>query len=323
MAATILVVEDDATIAESIRDVLVSAGYTVPEIVSSGASALEAAVRLRPSLVLMDVQLDGPMDGIEAAQQLRDTHGIRVVYLTGITEDETLRRATQTTPLGYLKKPFGARELRIAIEIALQQASLESALAAREQLFATTLQSIGDAVLTTDSGRRITFMNRASETLVGVRPGDYLDISVDDVVRLVDARGAPLPVALDFIGAGQRAVDLPAHARLLVGAATVEVEGSIAPIEVRLGKTAGSVMVFRDVAERRRLERSVGVSDRLAAIGTMPPACSTSSTTPWPPWSRTSSSPSTRSGRARRAHRRSRSPSCSLPSRRPVRAPSV
>ena len=269
MPATILVVEDDASIAESIRDVLVAANYTVPEIVSSGTSAIEAAVRLRPSLVLMDVALDGPMDGIETAQQLRDTYGIRVVYLTGIIDDETLRRAKQTAPLGYLKKPFGARELCIAIEIAMHQASLESALAAREQLFATTLQSIGDAVLTTDSGRRITFMNRAAETLTGVRPGDYLDTSVDEIVRLVDARGGSLLDALDFGGSGQCAVDLPPEARLVIGPATVEVEGSVAPIEVRLGKTAGSVMVFRDVAERRRRERSVGVSDRLAAIGTM------------------------------------------------------
>jgi len=269
MPTTILVVEDDATIAESIRDVLLAAGYAAPEIASSGTSAIEAAARLRPSLVLMDVQLDGPMDGIETAHQLRTAHGIRVIYLTGVNDDETLRRAKQTAPLGYLKKPFNARELRIAVEIALHQAGLESALAAREQLFATTLQSIGDAVLTTDSERRVTFMNRAAEALTGAVPEKYLGIEIDDIVRIVDARGSALPIATDFAGSGQFAVALPREARLLTGVGSVEIEGSVAPIELGIGRTAGSVMVFRDVAESRQLERRLGMSERLAAIGTM------------------------------------------------------
>jgi signal transduction histidine kinase len=269
MPGTILVVEDDAMVAESIRDVLLAASYSAPETASSGTSALEAAARLRPSLVLMDVQLDGPIDGIETAQQLRDLHGIRVIYLTGSTDDETLRRAKQTAPLGYLKKPFNARELRIAVEIALHQASLEAALAAREQLFATTLQSIGDAVLTTDSEGRVTFMNHAAESLTVVGGGAYVGTKLDEIVRLVDARGAALPSALDLDGTTRSAVPLPADAHLLVGAERVEVEGSVSPIQLANARRAGAVLVLRDVAERRRLERRVGMNDRLAAIGTM------------------------------------------------------
>jgi PAS domain S-box-containing protein len=269
MPTTILVVEDDAMIAESIRDVLVRAGYSAPETVSSGPSAIEAAARLKPSLVLMDVQLDGSMDGIETAQRLRDEQGLRVIYLTGSTDDETLRRAKQTAPLGYLKKPFNARELRIAIEIALHQANLENALAAREQLFATTLQAIGDAVLTTDSERRVTFMNRAAEALTGARPEAHLGTTIDEIVRLVDARGTELRIATNFTASGQSPVPLPREAHLRTSAGPIEVEGSVAPIEIAVGKRAGSVMVFRDVAERRRLERRLGMNDRLAAIGTM------------------------------------------------------
>ncbi|NVL83906.1 response regulator, partial [Escherichia coli] len=81
----------------------VGAGYLVPEIAASGLRALELAARLRPALALMDVQLDGPLDGIETAQRLRDTTGVRVVYLTGFADDGTLRRAKLTAPLGYLK----------------------------------------------------------------------------------------------------------------------------------------------------------------------------------------------------------------------------
>lgn len=292
MSATVLVVEDDVTVAESIRDVLVAGGYSVSDTVASGQAALESAARVRPDLVLMDVQLDGALDGIETAQQLRDTSGVRVVYLTGFADDSTLRRAKLTAPLGYLKKPFNGRELRIAVEIALHQAALESALAAREQWFATTLQSIGDAVVTTDGDDRVTFLNRAAKAVIGVRASDAVGKKVDEVVRLVDARGVPLPSPVRRSTAQGVTAFLPRDARLVTtgrvtesatseaaqsdkagdkagGFATVDIEGSVAPIAIDAGSAFGSVMVFRDVGERRRLERRLGMSERLAAIGTM------------------------------------------------------
>jgi signal transduction histidine kinase/DNA-binding response OmpR family regulator len=292
MSATILVVEDDADVAESVRDVLVGAGYLVPEIARSGQRALELAARLRFSLVLMDVQLEGDLDGIETARRLREAHGIRVVYLTGFADDTTLPRAKQTAPLGYLKKPFNPRELRVAVELALHQASLEGELAAREQWFSTTLQSIGDAVLTTDAQDRVTFLNRAGEALLNVRASTSVGQKVDELVRLVDLRGSPLPLVKGGLGGGAAAgpatgmgtkaatAPLPRDARLVVVgtaepgcdapiATHVLIEGSIAPITLDAGKALGSVMVFRDVGERRQLERRLGINERLAAIGTM------------------------------------------------------
>ena len=279
MSATILVVENDADVAEGLRDVLVHAGYLVPEVASSGLHALEAAARLRFALVLMDVGLDGDLDGIETAQLLRERHAIRVVYLTGFTDDATLQRAKQTAPLGYLKKPFNARELRVAVEIALHQASLEEALAAREQWFSTTLQSLGDAVLTTDAEDRVTFMNRAAETLMNVTARECIGKKVDEMVRLVDARGAALPI-LKSAASRPCVASFPRDARLALAAsatsggepasgALVLIEGSVAPITLDTGGALGSVMVFRDVGERRLLERRLTMTERLAAIGTM------------------------------------------------------
>jgi signal transduction histidine kinase len=283
MSATILVVEDDATVAESIRDVLVAAGYTVSDTVASGAKALESASRVRPDLVLMDVQLEGPHDGIATAQQLREAKDVRVLYLTAFSDDETLRRAKLTAPLGYLKKPFTGRELRISVEIALHQANLEAALSAREQWFATTLQSIADAVLTTDGDDRVTFLNRAATKIIGMRASQALGKDVGEVVRFVDARGMPLPSPQRRAVQGVTAI-LPRDARLVTAAlapagempddspstvATVEIEGSVAPIALDAGHASGTVMIFRDVSERRQLERRLGMTERLAAIGTM------------------------------------------------------
>jgi len=276
MSATILVVEDDGSVAETLRDVLIAAGYDVPETASSGMRALEAAARIKPALVLMDVQLDGPIDGIETATRLRKLGNIRVVYITGFADDETLRRAKLTAPLGYLKKPFNARELRIAVEFALHQAALESELVTRERRFATTLQSIADAVLTTDANDRVMFLNPAAAAILGVAEPDAIGKKVDEVVRFVDARGNTLPALTRLTPAGLSRLDaLPRHARLVttrpgvMPSVDIEIEGSVSPIALDAGQSFGTVMVFRDVSERRKLERRLGLTERMAAIGTM------------------------------------------------------
>lgn len=269
MPGSILVVEDDASAAESIRDALVGAGFLVPETVPSGERAIEAALRLRPSLVLMDVQLDGPIDGIETASVLREKLDVPIVYLTSFVDHATLHRAKQTAPHGYLRKPFGPRELTIAVELALHQHALEKIAAAREQWFSTTLHSIADAVLTVDAAERITFVNAAAERLLGRDRDAVSGRPVADVLRLVDARGAELG-ALVTQALHQRTVTpLPRDARLGTGSTAIEVEGSIAPMVSPDTATLGAVIALRDVAERRRLERRLLAAERLAAVGTM------------------------------------------------------
>lgn len=86
----ILVVEDETIIAKDIQNMLKSLGYGVPAIVSSREEALKKVSEMRPDLVLMDIVLEGVMDGVEAAQQIRYHFDIPVVYLTAYSDDETL-----------------------------------------------------------------------------------------------------------------------------------------------------------------------------------------------------------------------------------------
>lgn len=150
MSATILVVEDDEDNAEIVRSVLVQAGYLVPELARSADEAIVAATRVKPALVLMDIQIAGTLDGIETARILRERLGLRVIYLTGLADDATLRRAKGTSPLGYLKKPFNVRELQIAVELALHHQSditerrdLERRVAMSERLAAIGTMAAG------------------------------------------------------------------------------------------------------------------------------------------------------------------------------------
>ena len=273
MTSSVLVVEDDTSAAESIRDALVTSGYEVTATVPSGARALEIAIQAHPSLVLMDVQLEGPIDGIETAERLRATLDVPVVYLTSFVDPETLQRAKRTAPHGYLRKPFGPRELTIAVELALHQHALERVAAAREHWFANTLMSIADAVLTVDAEQRISFVNIAAERLLGREKEELVGMPVADVVRIaVGGRLEPLDALVGCAMRDRAITPLPADARLALTAAGTEgtfVEGSIAPMASAAPGDRGAAIVLRDVDERRRLERRLLATERLAAVGTM------------------------------------------------------
>ncbi|MBI1910515.1 MAG: response regulator [Deltaproteobacteria bacterium] len=125
--ARILIVEDEAIVAKDIGMNLKDFGYEVTSIVSSGEEAIEKASIDKPDLVLMDIVLQGKVDGISAAEEISKLK-IPVVYLTAHADQATLERAKISEPFGYILKPFECRELHCNIEIALSKHKLESKL---------------------------------------------------------------------------------------------------------------------------------------------------------------------------------------------------
>jgi len=121
----ILVVEDERIIALDLQRRLHSLGYTVCAIAGSGPEAVAHAAQSHPDLILMDIVLPGPMDGIEAAAQIRAHADIPVIYLTAHADEATLQRAKTTEPFGYLLKPFDTRVMQPTIEMALYKHHME------------------------------------------------------------------------------------------------------------------------------------------------------------------------------------------------------
>jgi signal transduction histidine kinase/CheY-like chemotaxis protein len=118
--ARILVVDDEQLVALDIERRLAPLGYAVAAA-SSGEEAIERVTTEKPDLVLMDVKLSGAIDGIEAARRIRDVLDVPVIYVTAYADQSTLDRARGSEPYGYILKPFDARELKAAIEMALQR----------------------------------------------------------------------------------------------------------------------------------------------------------------------------------------------------------
>ncbi|WP_207259705.1 hybrid sensor histidine kinase/response regulator [Desulfovibrio sp. Huiquan2017] len=129
----ILVVEDDALAQLDIKLALERAGYDVVGMTCRGEEALSLADRLAPDIVLMDILLEGDMDGLEAAGELRTRFDIPVIFLTVVVDEETLHWATVTGPFGYLVKPVDHIELRAAIEVGLYKHQMERELRKAKQ----------------------------------------------------------------------------------------------------------------------------------------------------------------------------------------------
>ncbi|MCX9026398.1 MAG: response regulator [Candidatus Methanoperedens sp.] len=163
----ILVVEDEAIVAESIKIKLKKMGYSVVSTASSADEAVKKTEEYSPDLVLMDIVLQGEKDGIEAARQIYKNFNIPIVYLTAYSDDKILLRAKITEPFGYIIKPFKERELQVAIEIALFKHDMEKKLKEKNEWFSVTLNSISDGVIATNPKGCVSFMNTVAQSLTG------------------------------------------------------------------------------------------------------------------------------------------------------------
>jgi two-component system, cell cycle sensor histidine kinase and response regulator CckA len=120
--ARLLIVEDQRLIALDLQQRVTLLGYTVVALASTGAEAIHQALAHRPDLVLMDIRLQGPMDGIEATALLRTHLDLPVVYLSASIDERTLARADATHPAGFLHKPVSDQDLQHTLARALGEA---------------------------------------------------------------------------------------------------------------------------------------------------------------------------------------------------------
>src|SRR5687768_14700973 len=140
MKVGMLVVEDERIVSMDLQRRLKTMGYDVVGAAVSGEEAIEKAESLRPDMVLMDIMLDGQLDGIQAAEIIRERFHIPVIYLTAYADTSTLERAKVTEPFGYILKPFEERELHGHIEIALYKHRMEKRLKESEERYVLATQ---------------------------------------------------------------------------------------------------------------------------------------------------------------------------------------
>jgi len=271
--ARVLVVEDESIVSLEIQSRLKRLGYEVVAAVASAEEAIERTARCEPDLVLMDIQLKGEMDGVEAAGEIRDHLSIPVVYLTAYADEATLRRAKVTEPFGYILKPFEERELYKTIEMALSKHQLEKTLKEREQWLDTTLRSIADAVITTDTDGRVTFLNTIAEKLTGWSFGEAEGRDLKEVFHITNQMTKePAEDPATIVLREGQSTNL-ANFIVLITRDGMErpIDSSAAPIRGDNGEITGVVLIFRDITERMMAtaeiqKRSHELSERIKEL---------------------------------------------------------
>ena len=181
--AKILIVEDEAITAMDLQNRLKELDYDAPAIAASGEGAIKRVEEIEPDLVLMDILLKGDMDGIEAAEQIRDRFDIPVVYVTAYLDEERLEKTKASEPYGYITKPFGDKDLRPVIEMALQRHTLEKALRESETQYRSIFDSATDSFLIFDTDGNIVEANIQACKMYGYPYEELIKLSGKDIVH--------------------------------------------------------------------------------------------------------------------------------------------
>ncbi|MEA2096014.1 MAG: response regulator [Candidatus Cloacimonadota bacterium] len=166
----ILIVEDEKIIAEDIKSTLLKFNYEIPEIVANGEIAVRKAEELKPDLILMDIMMEGNINGIEAAKQVYQKFEIPIVFLTAYSDEKILEQAAESSPFGYLIKPFEDRELRATIEMAFYKSKMEKRLRKNRNFLLKVIDTVPNNIFVKDKDGKYLMVNDSFAELYNTKP---------------------------------------------------------------------------------------------------------------------------------------------------------
>jgi len=164
---TILLVEDEKIEAMDIKVRLESLGFNVPHIAATGEEAVEKAIILKPDLILMDINLKGDMDGIEAAKLIKNLQ-LPVIYITSHSDEATIQKALVGEPYGYLIKPIDDKKMKLSVEVAINKNQMERKFKkSQETFYQTIFENSGTATAISEEDMVLSRINTQFTVLTG------------------------------------------------------------------------------------------------------------------------------------------------------------
>lgn len=182
-AKSILIVEDEKIIAVDIKRTLTNFNYDICDIVASGEKAVEIAREKKPDLILMDIVLDGVMDGVEAAEIIYNELLTPIIFLTAYSNEKILKKAVLSSPYGYLIKPFEDRELRATIEMAFYKSDMETTLQQTRNFLWRVIDTVPNYIFVKDKKGKYVMVNKALADIYSTTPKKMIGKSDSDFVQ--------------------------------------------------------------------------------------------------------------------------------------------
>jgi diguanylate cyclase (GGDEF)-like protein/PAS domain S-box-containing protein len=183
----VLIVEDSKVTAKTIQNSLIKLGYEVSDICSNGEEAIRAALIYNPDIILMDIELEGDMNGIETATKMTNILNIPIIYLTALSDKAMLEETKLSEGYSFLIKPFEETELFFNIEMTLYRHEMKNKLEEEKKWLNAILESINDGVIAIDKDENIKFMNESAKKLIGYT-NEKAEGKLKDVLKLLDPK---------------------------------------------------------------------------------------------------------------------------------------
>jgi len=221
-----------------------------------------------PDLALMDIQIEGSMDGIQTAQMLQADYRVPVIFLTSSCDEATISRAAGATPYGYLVKPFKLHDLKASIHTALHKARMDAARASSHQAVTDAIKSLPEAVVTLSLGHKVLYMNTAAEKMAGCPLEEAKGKSFSDVLDLIDSRKHILQELNN--GPGATTMDEFACSLTKKDHSHILVDFTSTSIVDEDGNKTGFVVTLRKAAERLRSQAMEDTLDEVHSFDMAP-----------------------------------------------------
>lgn len=250
----ILIVEDDAIVVTAVEYVLRDENFQLGISLGNREDVLHKVKTEKPDLVLMDINLHEPVDGIELAEMIRKSSNTAIVFITAYSDRETLKRALLINAYGYLVKPIINNQLIVTIRMALHRVQIDRELFQSRQLHSLVLQSLAEAVLILGpAGTEIIDCNPAARDMFGYARRDILgkDIGMllPDDAEVPDFSGFPA----DFINTAHSHANNEIEMKRMDGS-RFPCAFSVSPVLDEHRKHNGYVLVIRDISEHKVIE---------------------------------------------------------------------
>lgn len=255
----IFIVEDEIFIAADLENCLTKLGYSVCGKSTSAEKALDMLEHIKPDLIMMDIDLQGKMDGIEAAKIINDNWGVPVVFLTVHADDERMEQVKSVHPHGYILKPVIDEQLKVTLKMALFSAERETernfaleALRANEERFRGIIANMADWIWEIDSAGRYTYCSENVENVLGYTPGEMIGKTPFDFMDSNDAERIS-QVFQQIVSQKKSAINLESwHLHKTGRRVCLLTNGS--PILNENGDVLGYRGVDRDITDRKKSE---------------------------------------------------------------------